>query len=224
MPLSVLIATGTTAAASADTVLADGAQATLVLTGEGRAPVEVKISNGQYVRVAELTTTNAVQKIYGPAVFRVRRDLVLPTWVPNGQPEVTVPFGVEVYTDAPAVAAVTGPATNAELRAAPLPVTDSLNGTRAYTWSAGTREAFTTASTAALALPALGSRREVRIVASARCFVRFGESGLAAATVAAGQAIFPSDCPEVIVIPVGVTHYRVIGETVGGSIAISPVA
>ena len=107
MPLSVLIATGTDAAVSADTVLADGAQATLVLTGEGRAPVEVKISNGQYVRVAELTTTNAVQKIYGPAVFRVRRELVLPRWVPNGQPKVTVPFGVEVYTDAALVQSLT---------------------------------------------------------------------------------------------------------------------
>lgn len=105
-----------------------------------------------------------------------------------------------------------------------VPTTDTLNGTRAYTWSAGTREAFPTTSTAALALPALGARREVRIVASARCFVRFGESGLAAATVAAGQAIFPADCPEVIVIPVGVTHYRVIGETVSGSISIAPVA
>ena len=121
MPLSVLIATGTAAAASADTVLADGAQATLVLTGEGRAPVEVKISNGQYVRVAELTTTNAVQKIYGPAVFRVRRDLVLPTWVPNGLPEVTVPFGVEVYTDAALVQGLT----RAQLDAAPVSTTDT---------------------------------------------------------------------------------------------------
>lgn len=119
---------------------------------------------------------------------------------------------------------VTGPITNTELRATPLPTTDTLNGTRAYNWSAGTREAFTTASSAALALPTLGTRREARFISNARCFVRFGGSGVGAASVAAGMAIFPADCPEVIVVPLDATHYRVIGETAGGSLSISPVA
>lgn len=126
---------------------------------------------------------------------------------------------VDSATGQPAGAGVT----NAELRAAPLATTDTLNGTRAYNWSAGTREAFTTASTAALALPALGARREARFISSARCFVRFGGSGVGAASVAAGMAIFPADCPEVIVVPSDATHYRVIGETAGGSLSISPV-
>jgi len=223
VPLSVLIATGTAAAASADTVLADGAQATLVLTGEGRAPVEVKISNGQYVRVAELTTTNAVQKIYGPAVFRVRRDLVLPTWVPNGLPEVTVPFGVEVYTDSPAASAVTGPATNAELRATPLPVTDTLNGTRTYDWAGNSRTAVATASTAAEDLPTLSASREIMAHASTRCFVRLGESDVGAASAAAGHLVLEAGERFHFRVAVGNTHFRVIRDTANGFLTLTAV-
>lgn len=102
--------------------------------------------------------------------------------------------------------------------------TDTLNGTRAYNWSAGTREAFTTASTAAIPLPTMGARREMRVIASARCFVRFGDSGVAAAALTPGHAIFLADCIEVIQIPAGQTHYRVIGETASGNISFTPVA
>lgn len=116
------------------------------------------------------------------------------------------------------------PLTDAQLRALAISVTDTLNGTRAYNWSAGTRTAFTsTSSTAAITLPALGARREVRVIASARCFVRFGDSAVGVATIAEGQAIFPQDSIEVIVIPVGITHFRVIGETGSGSISFTPV-
>lgn len=229
MPISTLIASGTTAATSADTTLVDGAVATLVLTGEGTIFIEAKTVAGTYITVQSLTTKTPVQKVYGPLVFRARREVVQETFAPGGIAPTVPPVGIEAYTDAPmggsgAPLAVTGPATNAELRATPLPTTDTLNGTRAYNWATGTREAFTTTSTAALALPMLGTRREARFISSARCFVRFGGSGVGAATVASGQAIFPADCPEVIVIPVDATHYRVIGETAGGSLSITPVA
>lgn len=105
-----------------------------------------------------------------------------------------------------------------------LTVTDTLNGTREYDFDAGTRESFTaSSSTIALQLPQLGPRREARIISSARCFVKFGGSGVAPATLAAGNAIFPADCPETVRIRAGATHYRVIGELTGGSISISPV-
>jgi len=101
--------------------------------------------------------------------------------------------------------------------------TDTLNGTRSYNWAAGIRTAFTTASSDAIALPTLGSRREVRIISSERCFVRFGGSAVSSATVAESQAIFPADSIEVIVIPVGTTHFRVIGELSSGWISFTPV-
>ena len=104
-----------------------------------------------------------------------------------------------------------------------IPTTDSLGGTRAFNWSNNVREAFTTSSTAAIALPTLGTSRELRVHTSVRAFIRFGASDVAAATVAAGQMISLADVPDVIRVPVGQTHVRVIGETASGSISLTAV-
>ena len=113
--------------------------------------------------------------------------------------------------------------TDAQLRATALPTTDSLGGTRAFNWSNNVREAFTTSSTAAIALPTLGASRELRIHTSVRAFIRFGAPDVSPATVAAGQMISPADAPDVIRIPTGQTHVRVIGETASGSISLTAV-
>ena len=104
-----------------------------------------------------------------------------------------------------------------------IPTTDSLGGTRAFNWANNVREAFTTSSTAAIALPTLGTSRELRIHTSVRAFIRFGASDVSPATVAAGQMISPSDAPDVIRVPVGQTHIRVIGEAASGSISLTAV-
>lgn len=113
--------------------------------------------------------------------------------------------------------------TDAQLRATAIQTTDSLGGTRAFNWANNVREAFTTSSTAAIALPTLGTSRELRVHTSVRAFIRFGASDVAAATVAAGQMISPADAPDVIRIPTGQTHVRVIGETASGSISLTAV-
>ena len=104
-----------------------------------------------------------------------------------------------------------------------IPTTDSQGGTRAFNWANNVREAFTTSSTAAIALPTLGTSRELRIHTSVRAFIRFGASDVSPATVAAGQMISPADVPDVIRIPTGQTHCRVIGETASGSISLTAV-
>ena len=104
-----------------------------------------------------------------------------------------------------------------------IPTTDSQGGTRAFNWANNVREAFTTSSTAAIALPTLGTSRELRIHTSVRAFIRFGASDVSPATVAAGQMISPADVPDVIRIPTGQTHVRVIGETASGSISLTAV-
>ena len=105
-----------------------------------------------------------------------------------------------------------------------IPTTDSLGGTRSFNWANNVREAFTTSSTAAIALPTLGTSRELRVHTSVRAFIRFGASDVSPATVAAGQMISPADVPDVIRVPVGQTHVRVIGETASGSISLTAVA
>ena len=104
-----------------------------------------------------------------------------------------------------------------------IPTTDSLGGTRAFNWANNVREAFTTSSTAAIALPTLGTSRELRVHTSVRAFIRFGASDVSPATVAAGQMISPADVPDVIRVPVGQTHIRVIGEAASGSISLTAV-
>lgn len=104
-----------------------------------------------------------------------------------------------------------------------VPTTDSLGGTRAFNWEGNVREAYGTTSTVAIQLPTLGANREMRIHTSSNAFIRFGAAGVAAATVGQGQMISPADVPDVIRVPVGQTHCRVIGETAAGSISLTAV-
>ena len=105
-----------------------------------------------------------------------------------------------------------------------LTTADSLGGTREFNWENNVRETYTTTSTLAIALPTLGSRREARIHTSTAAFIKFGNSAVGAATVGQGNMNSPPEAPDVIKIPVGHTHFRIIGETAGGNISITAVA
>lgn len=256
MPATNLITTGTSAVTSSDVVIADGSWATLVMTGAGKAFVEVKTIGDDYIPDGELTTKAPVLKLQGPMTVRVRRELVAPTWVPSGMAEVTYPLGVDLYLDTSNLSAIaTGIGAPADAAASTdtgsfsllsfvkrglqnwatllsripalvggaLPTTDTQGGTRAFNWAAGTRVAFPTTSTGALPLPTLGASRELQVLPDARCFIRFGDSGVAAATVAEGQMIALADIPNVIRVPVGQTHYRVIGQFSSGNLSLTPV-
>lgn len=106
MPATNLIPTGTSAVASSDVVIADGSWATLVMTGAGKAFVEVKTTGDDYIPDGELTTKAPVLKLQGPMTVRVRRALVAPTWVPSGMAEVTHPLGVDLYLDTSNLSAI----------------------------------------------------------------------------------------------------------------------
>lgn len=124
---------------------------------------------------------------------------------------------------------VTGPMTDAQARAAPLPVSVPAtapygSGTREYNLAVGTRTAVAAASSAEVAIGALGASREVLINPSVRCFIAFGASGLAAAAVAAGNLPVPADAMLHIRIPAGATHYRVIRDAASdGFVSVIPV-
>lgn len=100
----------------------------------------------------------------------------------------------------------------------------SMQTTRLYNFGAAVYAAFAATSSAAVALPALGDSREVRLNPSARCWIRFGTSGVTAA--AAGAASFPVEpgVAEVIPVPADATHFRVIRDTVDGNLHMLPVA
>lgn len=105
----------------------------------------------------------------------------------------------------------------------PLMTTDNLGGTREFNWSSNVRETYTTSSTLAIALPALGSRREARVHTSTNAFIKFGTDSVGPATVGQGNMKSPQEAPDVIKIPVGHTHFRIIGETTGGNVSITAV-
>ena len=105
-----------------------------------------------------------------------------------------------------------------------LTTADSLGGTREFNWENNVRKTYTTTSTLAIALPTLGSRREVRIHTSTAAYIKFGNSAVGAATVGQGNMKSPPEAPDVIKIPAGHTHFRVIGETAGGNISITAAA
>ena len=104
-----------------------------------------------------------------------------------------------------------------------LTTADSLGGTREFNWENNVRETYTTTSTLAIVLPTLGSRREARIHTSTAAFIKFGNSAVGAATVGQGNMKSPPEAPDVIKIPVGHTHFRIIGETTGGNVSITAV-
>lgn len=275
MPISTLIASGTTAATSADTTLVDGAVATLVLTGDGTIFVEAKTVAGAYITVQSLTTKTPVQKVYGPLVFRARREVVRETFAPGGIAPTVPPVGIEAYTDTPmggsgAPLAVTGPVTNTELRASPVPVDpnvtrgsgavdantqrvtlaadgpgvaslssinaktpalvggasptiDAQGGTRYYDWAQNKRAAVGSTSSAADTIPSLYASREMMAHASVRCFVRFGGSGVSAASAGANQLIVEAGERFHFRVNAGDTHFRVIRDTADGHLSLTAV-
>ncbi len=121
-------------------------------------------------------------------------------------------------------ASMTGSGTVNVVATTALTTADSLGGTREFNWENNVRETYTTTSTHAIALPTLGSRREARIHTSTAAFIKFGNSAVGAATVGQGNMMSPPEVPDVIKIPVGHTHFRIIGETAGGNISITAVA
>lgn len=97
------------------------------------------------------------------------------------------------------------------------------NGTRQYDWANGLRQAVTGTSSAATALPTLGTSREVMFHASSRCFVRMGDSNVAAAAAAAGHMVLEAGERFHIRIATGVTHFRVIRDSADGNLNVTAV-
>lgn len=97
------------------------------------------------------------------------------------------------------------------------------NGTRGYDFANALRQAYTSTSTAAVALPALGTSRELMLMPSTRCFVRFGDSNVGAAAAAAGNLALAADERFHLRISAGVTHFRVIRDTADGNLSVTAV-
>ena len=96
--------------------------------------------------------------------------------------------------------------------------------TRAYSLANALRVAFTATSTTEAALPTMGASREIRFAASARCWVKWGATGLTAAAAEAASFVLEANAPEVIAMPAGATHFRVIRDTADGNLLMTPVA
>lgn len=89
-------------------------------------------------------------------------------------------------------------------------------------YGAGVRQAVGASSSNAVLLPTLGPSRRVRVMANTRCWLRFGASGVAAAEVAGNSIPFAPDSPEVVQVPVGATHFRVIRDSADGFVTLTP--
>jgi hypothetical protein len=115
--------------------------------------------------------------------------------------------------------------TDAQLRAAAVPVTDTAaSGTRAYNFDQATRTAVGATSSAAVEIGTLAASREVMLIASTRCFIRFGTSTVTAANATdAALLALPADAMFHMRLPAGVTHYTVIRDTADGFIRFVPV-
>lgn len=99
------------------------------------------------------------------------------------------------------------------------------NGTRQYNFAQATRTSIAATSSSAVAIGTLGTSREVMLVASSRCFVKFGASGVSAAAAADTDVLaLPADAMFHLRIPDGVTHFRVIRDTADGFLRVTPVA
>jgi len=71
-----LLASGTTAASSADVTVADGAAVTVIQRGRGRAEIEAKNTTG-YVSMGFIDDHKPAMTVLGPVIFRVTRADVL---------------------------------------------------------------------------------------------------------------------------------------------------
>ena len=109
---------------------------------------------------------------------------------------------------------------------APLPTTDSLGGTRTHNTAGGIRQAVSTGS-ARVALPTLGTSRELYVMATQRCFFLTGDSSVTAVnTTGTSNMSHPLAADERFYfrVPAGHTHIAYIHESADGFISIIPVA
>lgn len=95
--------------------------------------------------------------------------------------------------------------------------------TRAYNFAQGTSTAVGATSSAAIAIGTLGSTREIMMICSSRCHIRFGAAGVAAAAIAAGVLPLAADERFHMKVPSGVTHFTVIRDTADGVLNVIPV-
>jgi hypothetical protein len=100
-------------------------------------------------------------------------------------------------------------------------VSQSGSGTREYNMAGITRQAVG-ATSARVALPTLGTSRELYVMATTRCFFRSGDSSIAAA--AGTSHPLAADERFHLRIPAGHTHIAYIRDTADGNISIVPVA
>jgi hypothetical protein len=98
------------------------------------------------------------------------------------------------------------------------------SGTRQYNLAAATRTAIATTSSAAVAIGTLGASREILLIPSTRCFVRFGASDVAASSATDAAVLpLPADTQFTLRVPIGVTHFTVIRSTADGFLHCIPV-
>lgn len=98
------------------------------------------------------------------------------------------------------------------------------DGTRQYNLGAGTRTAVGATSSAAVALGTLGAAREILLIGSTRCHVRFGAADVAAAVAGSPCLPLPADTMFHLRVPAGATHCRVIRDSADGHLSVIPVA
>lgn len=98
------------------------------------------------------------------------------------------------------------------------------NGTRQYNLAAGTRTAVTASSSAAVAIGTLGSSREILLISSTRCFIRFGTASVTAASATDATVLpLPADAMFTLRVPSDVTHFTVVRSTADGFLHCIPV-
>ena len=107
-----------------------------------------------------------------------------------------------------------------------IPTTDSLGGTRTHNTAGGIRQAVG-ATSARVALPTLGTSRELYVMATQRCFFITGDSSVTAVnTTGLTNMSHPLAADERFYfrVPAGHTHIAYIRESADGFISIIPVA
>jgi uncharacterized cupin superfamily protein len=103
----------------------------------------------------------------------------------------------------------------------PLPTTDTLGGTREHALATMTRQAVGSTS-ARVALPTLGTSRELYVMANTRCYFMTGNSSV---TAAAGTSHpLATDERFYFRVPAGHTHIAYIRDSADGFISVVPVA
>jgi hypothetical protein len=117
---------------------------------------------------------------------------------------------------------VSGPLTDVQLRATAVPVAQNVRAltTREYL-ATGARRTFT-ATSAEVALPTLGAGREIYVYATENCFVRTGTSGVTAADDGNSHPV-SLGLPWHFQVPAGHTHIAVVRMTADGTATIRAV-